>query len=114
MVIFLEPSIGQWSNNLCCHWYKKKEYTGETSCLVKEQIHTYRRHIRQQQYQQYAIKEKFHKFKSLLKKRLQNLLGSNWNLILKLDQLIKYYMRKPFMEIFCRKYVLKPSCRSFF
>ena len=74
MVIFLEPSIGQWSNNLCCHWYKKKEYTGETSCLVKQQIHTYRRHIRQQQYQQYAIKEKFHKFKSLLKKRLQNLL----------------------------------------
>ena len=35
----------------------KKEYIGETGCLVKERINIYRQHIRLSQYQQLAVKE---------------------------------------------------------
>ena len=58
--LLLKNSFNSESSNLIyvviCEGCKK-EYIGETGCLVKEGINIYRQQIRQSQYQQLAVKE---------------------------------------------------------
>ena len=60
---FLKNPFNRESNNLIytviCQGCKE-EHVAETVCLRKQQISVYRKHIRQQQYQQMAIEEHLH------------------------------------------------------